>query len=80
MITQPYQLCIERIDASRNMARYYALSIEPTLFGKASLVRRWGRIGTFGQQKIQLFDNEAGAIDAFHALLREKRARGYRTR
>ncbi|MGO7014944.1 WGR domain-containing protein, partial [Rhizobium johnstonii] len=45
MSTQPYHLYIERIDPSKNMARFYALSIEPNLFGGTSLVRSWGRIG-----------------------------------
>ncbi|WP_157791224.1 WGR domain-containing protein, partial [Bradyrhizobium japonicum] len=30
MIAQPYQLYIERTDASKNMARFYAMAIEPT--------------------------------------------------
>jgi len=46
MIMQPYTLYIERIDAARNMARFYAVSIDPTLFGEVCLTRRWGRIGT----------------------------------
>jgi hypothetical protein len=28
------------------MARFYALAIEPTLFGDMALVREWGRIGS----------------------------------
>ncbi|BAB54672.1 mlr9297 (plasmid) [Mesorhizobium japonicum MAFF 303099] len=43
MTTQLYRLWIERRDADRNMARFYALSIEETLFGQTCLVRRWGR-------------------------------------
>lgn len=35
MIAQSYQLYVERIDARKNMARYYAMSIEPNLFGEA---------------------------------------------
>ncbi|TAX62854.1 WGR domain-containing protein, partial [Rhizobium ruizarguesonis] len=46
MTVQPYRLYIERIDPSKNMARFYALSIEPNLFGETSLVRSWGRIGS----------------------------------
>ncbi|MEY9606927.1 putative DNA-binding WGR domain protein [Bradyrhizobium japonicum] len=49
MIAQPYQLYIERSDASKNMARFYAMAIEPTLFGDICLTRRWGRIGAQGQ-------------------------------
>ncbi|MGO6922932.1 WGR domain-containing protein, partial [Rhizobium ruizarguesonis] len=50
MTVQPYRLYIERIDPSKNMARFYARSIEPNLFGETSLVRSWGRIGSRGQQ------------------------------
>ncbi|MBY4615420.1 MULTISPECIES: WGR domain-containing protein [Rhizobium] len=78
MTVQPYRLYIERIDPSKNMARFYALSIEPNLFGGTSLVRSWGRIGSRGQQKINIFDSEAKAVDLLLTLLRRKRSRGYR--
>ncbi|MGO7122173.1 WGR domain-containing protein [Rhizobium johnstonii] len=77
MTVQPYRLHIERIDPSKNMARFYALSIEPNLFGGTSLVRSWGRIGSRGQQKIHVFDSEAKAVDLLLTLLRRKRSRGY---
>ncbi|MBY5378805.1 WGR domain-containing protein (plasmid) [Rhizobium leguminosarum] len=77
MTVQPYRLYIERIDPSKNMARFYALSIEPNLFGGTSLVRGWGRIGCRGQQKIHVFDSEAKAVDLLLTLLRRKRSRGY---
>jgi hypothetical protein len=38
-------IVLERVDPARNIARYYVLSIEPTLFAKHTLIRRWGRIG-----------------------------------
>ncbi|MBY3127462.1 WGR domain-containing protein [Rhizobium laguerreae] len=60
------------------MARFYALSIEPNLFGGTSLVRSWGRIGTRGQQKIHVFDTELKAVDLLLILLRKKRSRDYR--
>ena len=41
-------LVLERRNASRNMARFYVLAIEPTLFGEMALVREWGRIGSMG--------------------------------
>ena len=77
MTVQPYRLYIERIDPSKNMARFYALSIEPNLFGGTSLVRSWGRIGSRGQQKIHVFYSEAKAVDLLLSLLRRKRSRGY---
>ena len=68
---------LHRIDAARNMARFYSLSIQPTLFGGASLVRNWGRIGTNGQVKIETFDEPQKVNDAFIRLERVKRRRGY---
>lgn len=79
MIAQPYHLYVERTDAKRNMARFYALSIEPNLFGEACLTRRWGRIGTSGQVKTHHFEREKEAVELFLDLLRQKRHRGYRT-
>lgn len=80
MIAQPYQLYVERRDPRRNMARFYALSIEETLFGQARLVRRWGRIGTAGRTVQHSFDNEGEAVSLFLELLRAKRMRGYQPR
>lgn len=45
MLCQPYQLFIERTDATKNMARFYALAIEPTLFGTPCLTRDGGASG-----------------------------------
>ena len=42
---------LERIDQTRNMARYYRLSVVETLFGEWVMVREWGRIGNLGQSR-----------------------------
>lgn len=78
MIAQPYQLYVERTEPSKNMARYYAMAIEPTLFGDCCLTRRWGRIGTNGQQMVHHFEREEEAVHLFLDLVRKKRSRGYR--
>ncbi|MDB5537850.1 MAG: hypothetical protein JWQ65_2725 [Devosia sp.] len=80
MIAQHYRLYIERKDAGQNMARFYALSIEETLFGQICLVRRWGRIGTRGRTVQHSFDDEGEAVALFLDLLIAKRTRGYRPR
>ena len=67
------------IDA-RNMARFYALSIEPTLFGDVCLIRRWGRIATHGQMKAMSFSREDEAMALFAKIQRQKARRGYRER
>lgn len=76
-VSEPTPLHLRRIDASRNMRRFYLLSIQPTLFGGASLIRNWGRIGTNGQTMMQTFDNGTDAGDLFGRLERTKRRRGY---
>ena len=73
-----FRLHVQRIDATKNMARYYTMSIEPDLFGGASLVRHWGRIGTRGKERVDLFKDERQAIGYFLFLARQKRARGYK--
>lgn len=80
MIFQPYRLYVERSDTSKNMARYYAMSIEPNLFGDICLLRRWGRIGARGQMIVHYFGREEEAVRLFLELLRQKRKRGYRPR
>ncbi|MGI2033785.1 WGR domain-containing protein [Rhizobium panacihumi] len=77
MITQPYRIYIERTDRQKNMARFYALAIERTLFGEICLRRRWGRIGTQGQELAHYFVNEKEAVALFLDLTRRKRNRGY---
>lgn len=78
MLLQPYRLYIERTDKARNMARFYAMTIEPDLFGEVCLTRRWGRIEAQGQTMVQHFAREQDAVAAFLDLLRQKRNRGYR--
>lgn len=77
MTKHAFYLYVERTQPAINMARFYALSIEPSLFGTISLVRRWGRIGTTGQEKIHLFEDETEAVTLFLHVARQKRQRGY---
>ncbi|RUW10002.1 WGR domain-containing protein, partial [Mesorhizobium sp. M1A.F.Ca.IN.020.06.1.1] len=57
---------LRRIDAMRNMRRFYVLAIQPTLFGGASVIRNWGRIGTNGQSMVQTFDQPGEADSALN--------------
>lgn len=43
---------LTRVDASQNMARYYRMTVQPTLFGEWSVVREWGRLGRGGQVRV----------------------------
>lgn len=60
------------------MARYYLLAIQPTLFGEVAVVRRWGRVGSRGGEKSEVFATEREAAIHFLALARRKRQKGYK--
>lgn len=68
---------LHRIDPLRNMWRFYILRTQPTLFGGASLIRHWGRIGTSGQSMMETFDRAEDAARALGRLERAKRRKGY---
>jgi predicted DNA-binding WGR domain protein len=73
-------LVLDRRDPDVNMARFYVLAIEASLFGDAALIREWGRIGTIGKRKIELHETEGSAMEALETWLRRKQRRGYITR
>ncbi|ANY81691.1 WGR domain-containing protein [Microvirga ossetica] len=73
-----HHLVLHRIDPEQGIRRFYALMIERDLFGIVRLVRNWGRIGTTGQELVEVFDDELRAGEALEAVARAKRRRGYR--
>jgi predicted DNA-binding WGR domain protein len=73
-------LVLDRVDQTQNMARYYVLSIEPTLFEEASLVREWGRIGKRGGRRVELHLDTIAARLALESWFARKVKRGYRQR
>ncbi|MDQ0134533.1 putative DNA-binding WGR domain protein [Neorhizobium galegae] len=76
MTSEP--LLLTRRDPARNMARFYVLIVEPDLFDGAALTRNWGRIGTKGRFRIDLFGSRQEAEHRLVALARSKVRRGYR--
>ena len=78
MTHQPFpRVRLTRCDLARNMRRFYALSLEPNLFGETTLVRNWGRIGTSGQSRLHTFDDPAEAALAFEEWRSLKARKGY---
>ena len=73
----PTELQMRRVDPARNMRRFYRMSIQADLFGGASLVREWGRIGARGQMMRERHPDEGQAITALMKLARVKQRRGY---
>jgi predicted DNA-binding WGR domain protein len=73
-----HHLVLHRRDPEQGIARFYSLMIERDLFGTVRLVRNWGRIGSNGQELVELFANELEAGEALEAVARAKRRRWYR--
>jgi len=69
---------LEYRDAVRGMARFYAVTVEPTLFGDWATICRWGRIGSVGQRQETWFPDRGVALAAARAARNRKWRRGYR--
>jgi predicted DNA-binding WGR domain protein len=65
-------LVLERRDASINIARFYVLAIEPTLFGDTAVVREWGRIGFLGCRRLDLYPDHRGRRRSSRRLVGSK--------
>ena len=74
----PDTVALARIRPDKNERRFYHLEIWPDLFGRTLLVRRWGRIGTSGRQRLDPHPDAGAALNALSQLVRAKRRRGYR--
>lgn len=66
-----------RIDPTRNMARFYVLSLEPTLFGEVAVLRHWGRLGTRGRLVSSLHATAAEARSVLGRHVERRQRRGY---
>ena len=70
-------ITLTRIEAEKNMRRFYRLDMQPTLFGEYALVREWGRIGRGGQVRSTPYPTEQQAIDALALTMAKKVRRSY---
>ncbi len=66
-----------RIDPDHNMARFYKLDVQPTLFGEWAVVREWGRIGQGGTVCRTAYDTASAAEAARDRQCRGKIKTGY---
>jgi predicted DNA-binding WGR domain protein len=76
----PETVALSRIRPDYNERRFYHMEIWPDLFGRAPLVRQWGRIGTQGRRRLDPHPDAGTALNALAALALRKRRRGYRDR
>jgi predicted DNA-binding WGR domain protein len=68
-----------RSKPSNNMHRFYALDVQPDLFGQWCLIREWGRIGKPSQVRHIPFATEGEALTALARQRQAKERRGYAT-
>jgi predicted DNA-binding WGR domain protein len=76
----PDQASLTRLRPARHEARFYRIAVWPDLFGRALLVRQWGRIGSPARQRLDRYPDPGAAINALARLARAKRRRGWRDR
>jgi predicted DNA-binding WGR domain protein len=72
-----HHLVLHRSDPEQGIRRVYSLMIERDLFGTVRLVRNWGRIGTKGQELVEIHADELAAGQALEVIAQAKRRRGY---
>jgi predicted DNA-binding WGR domain protein len=56
------------------------MAVWPDLFGRALLLRNWGRIGTQGRLRLDPHPDAGSALNVLAAITRSKQRRGYRDR
>ncbi len=74
---QPESFHLQRVNMLKNQYRFYAARIDPDLFGRWSLFREWGRIGSAGQLRVDSFSTEQEAQAILVQLHRQKIRKGY---
>ena len=73
----PTVLHLKRLEPKQNMKRFYLMTVQRDLFGGATLVREWGRIGSSGTVASDLYPDEGQAVDALARIAMTKFGRGY---
>lgn len=70
-------ITLYQIDPAMNMARFYAVTAQPTLFGEWSPVREWGQVGRSPQLLLNTFETRDHVADMAHRLFSAKQRRCY---
>ena len=68
---------LSRRQPDLNVSRFYALHLQFDLFGPVSVVKEWGRIGSPGTVRHELYDDEGAAMASMQKRTDGKIKRGY---
>lgn len=74
----PDRLHLRHEEPTKNMRLFYLMTVQRDLFGGASLIREWGRIGSPGKVRVEHHPDEGHAVNALAEVMTAKRKRGYR--
>ncbi len=66
-----------RSQPQRNIRRFYAVDVVPTLFGEWSVWREWGRLGQLGTIRSQVLERAPAAAAVQARSISRKLRRGY---
>lgn len=70
------EIILARIDQDANEYRFYRLVLPP---GSRALLRQWGRINDYVNEKWDVYADQKSAIEAYEKAEYEKRREGYTT-
>ena len=73
----PDRIYLRRSDPQKNMNQFYMMLVQPDLFGGASLIREWGRIGRAGRVAVTRHQDQAQALNQLGDYATKKKKRGY---
>lgn len=65
------------IDPDTNKARWYYINTATDLFGETVLIKRWGRIGRTGQEKLEWFESSTALKAEINTTIRRRLRNGY---
>ena len=68
---------LRRTELDQNIDRFYNISLTYSLLGMPGVMRTWGRLGAWGQTRLDWYDEELEARLAISKLLLQKQKKGY---
>jgi len=68
---------LTRIDPTRNINRFYAVQVIPSLFGDWTVMREWGRSGSPGTVRLSSYQRRDEAETAEQRTLKVRLQHGY---
>lgn len=80
METLKYSYSLHKINPQKNQYRFYTVRITPSLFDDWTLIREWGRIGSSGTIRSDIFSTEEEARQKMESILKDKTKKGYKIR